>query len=264
MSNLPAEFRRRFSHGDKLLGSFIKTPTSHSTEILGGVGFDFVVIDQEHAPFDNSATDIALLAARAAGIAALVRVPDARPSHILRVLDDGAAGILVPHVDSPEKAREIVAAARYRGGVRGYSNSPRAGGYGQLTAWPHVDAADASVTVIAMIEDREALARVDEIVAVDGLHGVFIGRGDLTVALGAESSDAPPVRDATAAIAKAARGAGKSVCVMVAKPEDCGIYAAMGASAFIVSTDQQMLRQGALRARDQFRQLQLDSSAREA
>jgi 2-keto-3-deoxy-L-rhamnonate aldolase RhmA len=249
---LPGSFRERFLSGDRLLGTFIKTPTAHATEIIGGAGFDFVVIDEEHAPFDRSATDMALLAARASGIAGLVRVPDATPSHILRVLDDGAAGILVPHVYSAEKARQVAAAARYRGGQRGYSNSPRAGGYGALTTWPHVDAADASMTVLAMIEDVEAIEKVDEIVAVEGLDGVFIGRGDLTVAMGAESSNAPEVREATAKIAKAARAAGKSVCVMIAGVADCPIYAEMGATAFICSTDQQFLRQGALKAHHDF------------
>jgi staphyloferrin B biosynthesis citrate synthase len=247
-------FRRRFASGEKLLGTFVKTPTSHTTEILGGLGFDFVVIDEEHAPFDRSATDIALLAARATGMAGLVRVPDASASHILRVLDDGAAGILVPHVYNVEKAKEVVAAARYQGGKRGYSNSPRAGGYGQVTAWPHVEASDASVTVLAMIEDPEAINVVDAIVATDGLDGVFIGRGDLTVSMGVKSSDAPEVREATATIARAARAAGKHVCVMVAKVEDCAIYAEMGATAFIVSTDQQFLRQAALKAHQDFHQ----------
>ena len=70
----PETFRRRLAGGEHMVGTFIKTPTCHSIEILGGVGFDFVVIDEEHAPFDRSAIDIGLLAARAVGTAGLVRV----------------------------------------------------------------------------------------------------------------------------------------------------------------------------------------------
>src|SRR5260370_10923616 len=99
MSTAPATgFRKRFIAGEPSLGSFIKTPTSHATEILGGVGFDFVVIDEEHAPFARVTIDMALLAARAAGTAGIVRVAEPTPAKLLAVLDDGATGVLVPHV----------------------------------------------------------------------------------------------------------------------------------------------------------------------
>ena len=238
-------FRKRFLAGEPLLGSFIKTPTSHSIEILGGLGFDFVVIDEEHAPFDRVSIDMALLAARASGTAGIVRVAEPTPAKLLAVLDDGATGVLVPHVANVAKAKDMVAACRYRGGKRGFSNSPRAGNYGGVGAWPHVDAQDAAVTVIAMIEDPEALDVIEAIVAVEGLDGVFIGRGDLTIALGAPSADSPPVRAATERIAQAARAAGKPVCVMVGSVAESETYRAMGASAFIVSSDQGLMRQAA-------------------
>ncbi len=241
----PTGFRRRFLAGEPLLGSFIKTPTSHSIEILGGLGFDFVVIDEEHAPFDRVTIDMGLLAARASGAAGIVRVADPTPSKLLAVLDDGATGVLVPHVASIAKAKDMVAACRYRGGKRGFSNSPRAGNYGGVSAWPHVDAQDAAVTVIAMIEDPEALDDIDAIVAVEGLDGVFIGRGDLTIALGAPGPDSVPVRTATEKIAKAARTAGKPVCIMVGSVAETEAYRAMGANAFIVSSDQGFMRQAA-------------------
>jgi staphyloferrin B biosynthesis citrate synthase len=88
------------------------------------------------------------------------------------------------------KARGIVAACRYRGGTRGFSNLPRAGGYGALAVRDHVDASDANIAIIAMIEDPEAL------VGVDGIDGFFIGRGDLMVALGAKGLADPTVRSA--------------------------------------------------------------------
>src|SRR6185436_154766 len=125
-------FRNRFARRDVLIGTFIKTPTTHATEILGTLGFDFVVIDEEHAPFDRAQTDVLLLAARASNLAGLVRVPSAAPEGLLSVLDCGASGVLVPHVKSPEMARQIVAACRYRGGSRGFSASSRAGRYGGL------------------------------------------------------------------------------------------------------------------------------------
>src|SRR5262249_55429665 len=100
MSSSAASFRQRLIAREPLIGTFLKTPTSHGTEIIGDAGFDFVVIDQEHAAFDRTTSDVALLAARAARIPALVRVPG--PDAILSVLDCGAAGVLIPHVSSVE------------------------------------------------------------------------------------------------------------------------------------------------------------------
>ena len=111
-----ASFRARLLARQTLVGTFLKTPTGHGVEIIGDAGFDFVVIDQEHAPFDRSSTDVALAIACARGLPALVRV--AGPETILSVLDGGATGILMPHVASVEQARAVVAACRYRGGAR--------------------------------------------------------------------------------------------------------------------------------------------------
>jgi 2-keto-3-deoxy-L-rhamnonate aldolase RhmA len=255
-----SDFRARFTRREALLGTFIKTPTTHSIEILGGMGFDFVVIDEEHAPFDRVTIDMGLLAARAVGTAGLVRVAEPTPSKLLAVLDDGAAGVLVPHVSSVEKARAIVSACRYRGGSRGFSNSPRAGGYGAAGMWQHVDAQDKSATVIAMIEDPEALDVIDDIVAVEGLDGVFVGRGDLSVAMGAESPNAPAVRAATERIASAAVAAGKPVCVMVGSIAETDGFHALGASAFIVSTDQGLMRQAAAKVVKDFGEMSQTSS----
>lgn len=234
-----------------MLGAFIKIPAPQPIEILGDVGFDFVVIDQEHAPLDRGDIDIALLASRAAGIAGLVRVSSV--ATILSALDCGAEGILVPHVSSVEKAREVVAAARYRGGRRGYSPSGRSGRYGGTASWPYIDAADAKVAVIAMIEDPAAVDNIADIVAVDGIDGFFIGRGDLMAAFGAPDSRAPQITDAVSKICKFAKGVSKPVAVLANTREEGDALAAMGASTFILSTDQGLLRKAAKQLLKDFR-----------
>jgi 2-keto-3-deoxy-L-rhamnonate aldolase RhmA len=249
----PGTLRRRLLDGAVVFGSFIKTPTGHATEILGDIGFDFIVIDEEHAPFDRAAIDVALLAACAAQIAGIVRVASQSPAHLLSALDCGAAGVLVPHVSSAAEARDIAVACRYRGGRRGFSNSPRAGRFGGRAIWDHVRAADAATLVIAMIEDPEALQEVEAIAAVDGIDAFFVGRGDLTVALGAPSMDAPPVREAVTRIAAAARNARKPLCAMVGQVADAQWLRELGATAFIVSSDQGFLRQAAAAALSEFR-----------
>lgn len=251
----PAEFRQHLVGGNKLIGTFIKTPTGHAIEIFGDLAYDFVVIDEEHAPFDRRSIDQALLAARAAGIAALVRVASASASNLLSVLDSGATGVLVPHVTSAEMAREVVASCRYRDGKRGFSNSPRAGRYGGLSLSEHLIRNDSITTVVAQIEDPEALSNVDGIACTDGVDALFIGRADLAVAMGAKAPDAPEVLDAAKRVGAVARSVGKPMMVFVTSERDAANMKSIGASAFIYSSDQGLMRQAAAKALAEFNAL---------
>jgi len=244
MSSSAASFRQRLIAREPLIGTFLKTPTSHATEIISDTGFDFVVIDQEHATFDRTTSDIALLAARAAGVPALVRVPG--PDAILSVLDCGATGVLVPHVKSATYAREVAAMFRYRGGSRGFATSTRAGRYTGVPMWRHIAEADAQMVFVAQIEDPVALDEIDAIAAVEGVDSLFIGRGDLTAAYGDESKDPPAVRKAVERISAAALKAGKSISVYVGNGTEAAWLKTLGASTFVLSSDQGFLRQGAL------------------
>lgn len=239
-------FRERLKAGERLVGTFVKTPTIHALEILGQVGFDFAVIDAEHAPLDRSQVDVMLFAARACGVAGLVRVPST--ADILSVLDCGASGVLVPHVLSAQKAREVVQASRYRGGKRGYSGSTRSSLYGAGAVWATVDREDAQTAVIAMIEDPEAVDDIEAIAQVEGIDAFFIGRGDLTVAYGAPRNDSPVIVQAVQRIAAAARAHGKAVAVMVGGAEEAAGFTEVGATAFIVSSDQGFMRKAAAAA----------------
>jgi 2-keto-3-deoxy-L-rhamnonate aldolase RhmA len=245
-------FRSRFMGGEFLFGTFLKTPTTHATEILGSLGFDFVVVDEEHAPFSRETTDLILLACRAAGVAGIVRVQGSEAPYILSVLDCGAAGVLVPHVDSAAKAKSVVEACRYATGTRGFSNTTRAGIFGKRSINEHVAVQDDEITVIAMIEDPHAIGVVEEILAVDGIDGVFIGRGDLTVAYRETAGNSPSVKAATDAILAAAKAAGKPVCILAGSLDDAAQLAGKGASAFILSSDQGLMRQAATKALEEF------------
>lgn len=242
------DFRRRLRAREFLLGTFIKIPTTHATEIVGGLGFDFVVIDQEHAPLDQGTIDIMVLAARASNIAGIVRVGNPSDANILSVLDCGAAGILVPHVDTAEKARGIAAACRYRGGRRGFANTTRAGGFGEVSFADHIAAQDSQVACVAMIEDIAALDEIDAIAAVEGLDAFFIGRGDLTAALGAPSMTSPETLEVVLPIMAAARKAGMPVIMLSPDRADAVAMAKLGASAFMVASDQGFLKQAARQA----------------
>lgn len=235
-------FRDRVLQRQTVCGTFIKTSTSHSIEIIGGAGYDFVLIDAEHAPFDRVTTDTCILAARAVGTAPLVRVSS--PEDILGALDDGAFGVMVPHLTSSAVARDVVALCRYAG-KRGFSNSPRAGDYGVRATWEHLDASDREVLVIGMVEDPEAVECVDEILAVDGLDAVFIGRGDLTAAYRDREPGAPRVKAAALRVVAAANRVGKPVFVLTANAKEAAEFAALGVSGFVTGSDQGFLRAAA-------------------
>ncbi len=242
--------RTRLASGDALLGTFIKTPSPHVIEVIGDVGFDFVVVDEEHAPFDRSAIDLAVLAAKACGIRCLVRVSST--DAILSAADMGACGVMVPHIRNAEAARRAVAASRYQSGSRGFTNSSRAGNYGRKTMREHVEFADAHTAVIAMIEDAEAVESIEEIAAVPGIDAFFLGRGDLTVALGELDTHCMPVRQAVERIALAVRNAGKPLCAFISSLDEVTSLKAVGVSAFIFSSDQGLLRQAAALAQQRF------------
>lgn len=251
MSNLRPpyhEFAARLRSRAHLTGTFVKTPTSHATEMLGLLGFDFVVFDMEHAPIDLGALDVMLLAARASNVAGVVRVAEGTPAAILSVLDAGAAGILVPHVDTRRKAAAIVAASRYEGGKRGFANTTRAGGFGQVGFRDHKAAQDRAVAVIAMIEDLDAVDRIDDILAVEGLDAVFIGRGDLTAALGENSMTSAATRAVTEKIMAGVRRAGMPAILLCGDREDVADMASLGASAFMVGSDHGFMTKAAREA----------------
>jgi 2-keto-3-deoxy-L-rhamnonate aldolase RhmA len=236
--------RQRLLAGERLLSSFIKSPAHASIEIAGIAGLDAVVLDAEHAGFSNTSLDIGLLACQAASICGLVRVPDNRPSTLLQALDLGAAGLVLPHVTSAAQASEIVAATRYREGHRGFSNSPRAGGYGLMPLAQHIDLNDGRAAVICQIEDAAALDHLDAIANVDGVDCLFVGRADLAVSLRRFDLNHEAVEQAVIQTLQAARRAGKAAGLFVADINDVEHYAAHGATFFIVGSDQAVLRKG--------------------
>ncbi len=247
------EFRRRLVERAHLMGTFVKTPTSHATEILGSIGFDFVVFDQEHAPLDAGALEMMILGARAANIAGIVRVPEASPWMIQTVLDAGATGVLVPHVATAETAARIVRACRYKGGSRGFANTTRAGGFGTASIPEHKQTQDSEVVCVAMIEDIEALDEIDDIVRTPGLDAIFIGRGDLTAALDAPSMTSDETMRVVEPIMAAARAADMPVIMLCPDRKDAERVAELGASAFLVASDHGFMRQAALAALGEFK-----------
>jgi 2-keto-3-deoxy-L-rhamnonate aldolase RhmA len=231
-----------------MLGTFVKMPTTQAIEILGSLGFDFVVIDQEHAPLDRAEIDLMCLAARASGMAPVVRVGDPGEANVLSALDCGAHGIMFPHVTSAETAQRFVARCRYQGGVRGFAGMSRASGWGRLPGPEHIARQDREIAVIAMIEDQAAVAEVPAIVATEGIDAVFIGRGDLTASFGQDPEAKAKVAALTEQIAGATRAGGATLMMLPTSPADAEAMRGLGATAMLVASDHNFLRSAAAAA----------------
>ena len=248
-------FRERLRGGQRLVGTFVKTPHPAIIEVLGLSPLDCVCLDAEHAPFGRAELDVALLAARAADLPTFVRVPRADAAEILAALDLGATGVQVPHVADAATAVAVAAAVRYGREGRGYAGSTRAAGYGTRKMGDIIATANLEATLVAQIEDARALDAIDAIAAVQGIDCLFIGRMDLTVSLGATSPDDPIVVDAVRHICAAAQRHGRAVGMFTTTTEEAARWFDAGASLFLLGSDQQWMLQGARELVSGFRSL---------
>jgi 4-hydroxy-2-oxoheptanedioate aldolase len=185
-----AEFARRVRAGETVVGYWVVTDNPVGTERLGRTGYDYVALDLQHGLMGYSGMLAGLLAVDAGQQAVgLVRVEANLATPIGKALDAGAAGVIVPLVDTAEDAAAAVAAARYGPeGLRSYGPMRSA-----LRVGPDPAQANASVLVLAMIETAQGLANVERIAATPGLDGLYIGPSDLALALGARTPGDPAV-----------------------------------------------------------------------
>ncbi len=232
-------------HTARQIGTFVKTGAPQIIEILGAAGLHFAVIDAEHAPFDRATLDVMVIAARSVQLPLFVRIPDMNAATIQSALDLGASGLLVPHVDSAEQARTLVARTRFIDGERGFSSSPRFAGYGALGMQAAIAAGNGTV-VMCQIESRAGCEAAREIAEVEGVSGLFVGRADLALSFGLTSARAPDVMRATVEVLDIARRSGKTPGVALGEVSECAEFEQMGASWFVIGSDQSLLRKGAL------------------
>ena len=188
-----AEFAAKVRRRETVVGYWVVLDSPTSTERLARLGYDYVCLDAQHGLFGYSGMLAGLTAVDAGGEAVgIVRVGANDAAPIGRALDAGAAGVIVPLVNTAEEAARAVAASRYPpAGIRSYGPGRSLAGVGPLAA----EINDA-VTVLAMIETAEGLANVEAIAATPGLDGLYIGPSDLTIGLGGAALGDPSVADA--------------------------------------------------------------------
>lgn len=229
------------------IGLWMGLASAYTAELCALAGFDWLVIDGEHAPNDLRSIQAQLqtLAAYPASHP-VARVPVGDTALIKQYLDLGAQNILVPMVDTPEQAAQVVRAMRYpqddgQGGVRGMAGA-RASRWGHYS--DYFKRANEEVCLIVQAETREALIHLDAIAATPGVDGVFIGPADLSASLGHVGNAAHPdvqaaIEDAMARILKA----GKAPGILTADEKLARHYLSLGAVFVAVGLDTQILMQ---------------------
>jgi 2-keto-3-deoxy-L-rhamnonate aldolase RhmA len=226
------------------LGTWIKLSSPESVEIMAHVGFDFVVIDLEHTTLDLGAASTHIAMARALGVYPLVRVPDHGLSVIQRVLDAGAAGVVVPHLDTVEQARAVVRATCFPPrGDRGSGGTSRAGRWGLLPRADYLEYGNEQALCIVQLESEVAIRNTREILALDGIGAAFVGTADLAMSMGVAAGSDEVDRLATSALAAAA-AAGVPIGTASATIDQARAALARGYDYVVVSNDTSILASG--------------------
>lgn len=233
----PNHFKRSLQAKKQLIGCWSALASPITTEVLGLAGFDWILLDGEHAPNDIQTFIPQLMALKESRSVPVVRPPVNDPIVIKRLLDIGFYNLIVPFVETKEQAQQAVASTRYPPeGIRGVSVGHRNNGYGSIPNYFN-DIND-NISVVVQIESKDGLDNVDEILAVDGIDGVFVGPSDLAAALGHLSNpNHPDVQGAIKVIFHKAQEAGKTIGILAPVQEDAQRYIGWGANLVAVGSD---------------------------
>ncbi|HEX7325042.1 MAG TPA: aldolase/citrate lyase family protein [Rhodanobacteraceae bacterium] len=243
MDAIKNTFKHALQAGTPQIGLWAAMADPYVTEILATAGFDWLLLDNEHAPNDVRTTLAQLQALAAYPTAAVVRPVRGDTAVIKRYLDIGAQTLLVPMVDTAEQAAQVVAATRYPPrGVRGVGSSlARAS---RWNATPnYLGTASDEICVLVQAESVTAIGNLAAIARADGVDGVFFGPSDLSASMGLiGQAGAPAVRKAVGDGIRSVRAAGKAAGVLTSDPELVKEYRAAGATFVAVGTDIGLLR----------------------
>ena len=252
-SPFPNHFRGALLARERLIGCWASLASPISTEVLGHAGFDWLLIDAEHAPNDLNSIMLQLMALKGSPSAAVVRPQWVEPVLLKRLLDLGVYNFLMPFVESAEQAAEAVAATRYPPqGIRGIAIAQRSNQYGYVP--DYFERINDNIAVLVQIESRPALDAVEQIARVEGVDALFIGPSDLSASLGHFGKpNHPEVQAAMAHIVGAARAAGKPVGILSGNEADCRRYLEMGMTVVAVGLDVVLLRNASRELRQRYK-----------
>jgi 2-keto-3-deoxy-L-rhamnonate aldolase RhmA len=234
------DFRARLRAGEKLLGTMLTLPTPAVAEIVGAAGFDWLFLDAEHGALETRELG-AILQAVDHRVPCIVRVAAAAEVPIKKALDLGAAGVIVPQVQSAAQAADVVRFARYSPqGGRGVGLA-RAHGYG-FAFGDYVSTANDRIALIVQVEHVRAVEDIEAIVRVDGIDAVLLGPYDLSASFGKMGRiDDPEVVAAIERVIEHCRAVGMPIGIFGVSAEAVAPYAARGCTLLVAGVDTLML-----------------------
>ncbi len=237
--------RTRMLRGDILSGTFVKTPSHDIIEIMALSGLDYVTVDTEHAPFDRGRLDACLAVARALDFPVLVRVPSGDREEILKVLDSGATGVVVPHVDTHEKAEQVARWSRFGHGGRGFAGSTRWAGFATRKMPEILAQSEEETVVVVQIEEPEGVDACMDIAAVNGVDGLFVGPADLAVCYGVTDITDKLVRDGIASVGAACKKHNKTCITFAPDTSSAEALNKLGVTMFHIASEHGFAMAGA-------------------
>ena len=238
--------KQRLRAGEVAYGAWLSLTDPVAAEAMASAGFDFVMIDCEHAPIGLESLQVMLMAFKGEKSVPIVRVPWNDQVLIKQILDLGAEGILIPNVKSADETRAAVAACHYPPkGIRGFGPR-RAARFGQETD-AYMQMIEESLIVIPQIEDVKAAAEIEAILDVPGVDALCIGPNDLSGSAGVlRQHDHPVVADAIDRVLKAANARGVAVCPgVVVAPDKAKALALRGMRLMLCTADLDLIANGA-------------------
>jgi 2-keto-3-deoxy-L-rhamnonate aldolase RhmA len=178
--------KNRLQNGELVLGTIVsEVRNPNIAYILAQCGFEFFIIDNEHGAYSSETVSDMIAAARGAGISVIVRIPEIRRESILKPLDSGAAGLLVPQVNTQREAEEVIRHSKYPpAGNRGVGLRRAHSLYARVDAAEYLQKANEDTLIAVQAESQQAIENIDEIASVEGVDCVFVGPFDLSVSLG--------------------------------------------------------------------------------
>ncbi|HPD93642.1 MAG: HpcH/HpaI aldolase/citrate lyase family protein [Rhodobacter sp.] len=238
-------FKAALARGEVQIGCWVGLADGYAAEISGEAGFDWLLIDGEHAPNDLRSMREQLTALGRSRAHPVIRLPVGEVWMVKQALDIGAQTILVPMVESGAQAALLARAMRYPPeGLRGVGAAlARASRFSGIA--DYVNKADAEVCLLVQVENRAGLAALDDILAVEGVDGVFIGPADLSADMGYRGqANAPEVTEAITGAIQRIRAAGKAAGILSTDEAQAKGWIATGANFVAVGIDVLVLANG--------------------
>jgi 4-hydroxy-2-oxoheptanedioate aldolase len=230
--------QEKLRRGQEVFGLIASIPVALTVEMIGHAGYDFVIMDLEHVMINPETVEHMICAAETAQITPLVRVPEVDAKEILRVLDSGAQGIVVPHVESREQMEELVQAVKYGPEGKRSLNSGRPAAFGKGNLVEYMKRANEQIMLVPMIESQLGVERIADILSVPGIGMVLEGAADLSQSYGVPwQTDAAIVQEGLQRVFAASKEAGIPYCAIPRRDGEYVAWVEKGVHAFVLGDE---------------------------